>query len=74
MKEPYRYDPASQPDPESCAGDRKVAGEALTGVHAGQPLSSEITESGVPTQSACPRPEKFKQDTTWGWSVPRSPA
>src|SRR2546425_313909 len=51
MKEPYRYDLASQPDPESCAGDRKVAGEALTGAHAGQPLSSEITESGVPTQS-----------------------
>jgi len=51
MKEPYRQDLASQPDPESCAGDRKVAGEALTGAHAGQPLSSEITESGVPTQS-----------------------
>src|SRR5262249_59316738 len=36
-------------DPESCAGGREAAGEALTGAHAGQPLSSEITLSGVPT-------------------------
>jgi RNA-directed DNA polymerase len=43
MKEPYREALARHPDPESCAGDRKVAGEALTGAHAGQPLSSETT-------------------------------
>jgi RNA-directed DNA polymerase len=49
MKESHREDPASHPDPESCAGDRKATGEALTGAHAGQPLSCEIRRSGVPT-------------------------
>ena len=49
MKESYRKDPASHPDPESCVGGRKAAGEALTGAHAGQPSSCEIRSSGVPT-------------------------
>ena len=49
MKESHRKDPASHPDPESCVGGREDAGEALTGEHAGQPLSSEITLTGVPT-------------------------
>jgi group II intron reverse transcriptase/maturase len=49
MKESYGKDPASHPDPESCVGGREDAGEALTGAHAGQPLSSEITLTGVPT-------------------------
>ena len=49
MKESYGKDPASHPDPESCVGGREDAGEALTRAHAGQPLSSEITLSGVPT-------------------------
>jgi RNA-directed DNA polymerase len=49
MKESYRKDLASHPGPESCAGDREVAGEALTGVHAGQPSSCEIRQSGTPT-------------------------
>ena len=49
MKESHREDPASHPDPESYVGDRKVAGEALTGAHAGQPSSCEIRSSGVPT-------------------------
>ena len=42
MKEPYRKGVANRPGPESCAGGREVTGEALTGVHAGQVLSSEI--------------------------------
>ncbi len=46
MKEPYKQGVANQLDPESCAGGREVAGEALTGAHAGQPLSSEITLIG----------------------------
>ena len=50
MKESYGKDPASHPDPESCVGDRKGAGEALTGAHAGQPSSCEIRSSGVPTR------------------------
>jgi RNA-directed DNA polymerase len=48
MKESYGKDPASHPDPESCVGDRKGAGEALTGAHVGQPSSCEIRCSGVP--------------------------
>ena len=50
MKESYGKDPASHPDPESCVGGRKGAGEALTGAHAGQPSSCEIRSSGVPTR------------------------
>jgi len=49
MKESYRKDLASYPDPESCVGGRKGVGEVLTGAHVGQPLSCEIRLSGVPT-------------------------
>lgn len=35
-------DLASHTGPESCVAHREVCGEALTGVHAGQPLSREI--------------------------------
>ena len=45
MKESYGKGLATHPGPESCAGGGNIAGEALTGVHAGQPLSSEITTS-----------------------------
>jgi len=51
MQESHRKDPASHPDPESCVGGRKDAGEALTGAHAGQPSSCVITVFGVPTLS-----------------------
>ena len=47
MEESHRKDLASHPDPESCTGGhRKDAGEALTGAHAGQPLSCEINQLG----------------------------
>ena len=49
MQESYRKGLASHPGPESCAGGRKAAGEALTGAHPGQPSSCEINTSGVPT-------------------------
>lgn len=49
MKEPYRKGLANHPDPESCAGDRKVAGEALTGAHAGSAIEFRNHASGVPT-------------------------
>ena len=49
MKESYREDPTSHPDPESCDDGREAGAEALTGAHAGQPLSCEIKQSGVPT-------------------------
>ena len=49
MKESYGEGVAHHTGPESCAVDRKVKGEALTGVRAGQPLSGEIILSGTPT-------------------------
>jgi hypothetical protein len=49
MKESYGEGVARHTDPESCAVDRKVKGEALTGVRTGQPLSGEIILSGTPT-------------------------
>jgi RNA-directed DNA polymerase len=49
MKEPYGEGPASHTGPESCEGARESAGEALTGVHAGQVSSCEINLSGTPT-------------------------
>jgi hypothetical protein len=42
MKEPHKKGLANHLDPESCAGSGNAAGEALTGAHTGQPLSSEI--------------------------------
>ncbi len=45
MKEPHGKEVANRYNPESCAGDGNIAGEALTGAHAGQPLSSEIKSS-----------------------------
>ena len=49
MKEPYKKGVANHLDPESCADVGNRVGEALTGAHAGQPSSSEITSPGVPT-------------------------
>jgi RNA-directed DNA polymerase len=49
MKESYGEGVAPHTGPESCAIDRKVNGEALTGVRTGQPLSGEIILSGTPT-------------------------
>ena len=42
MKESYREGVANHSDPESCAGRRKAAREALTGAQAGRVLSCEI--------------------------------
>ena len=49
MKELYGEGLAIHPGPESCVCSREVAGEALTGESAGQPLSCEIQKSSVPT-------------------------
>ena len=49
MKESRRKELATRPDPESCADDREVAREALTGESAGQVSSCEINQSRVPT-------------------------
>jgi len=45
MKEPYGEGGASHTGPESCAGTREGAGEALTGARAGWVLSHEIPET-----------------------------
>ncbi len=49
MKELHREGLAIHPGPESCASDRKVRGEALTGEHAGQVLSPDIRIIGLST-------------------------
>ncbi len=51
MQEPHKQGRAYQFGPESCAGSREGAGEALTGGSSGQPLSSEIIHLCVPTSS-----------------------
>ena len=66
MKEPYRKGVAIHPDPESCAGDGNIAGEALTGAHTGQPLSSEIS------LSAC-RPRTCEGKATLAVTLLREP-
>jgi hypothetical protein len=59
MQEPHKKGVANHLGPESCANGREVVGEALTGEHAGQPSSSEITTS------ACrPRPDRGKATPT----------
>ena len=50
MQVPHGEGVTHHPDPESCAGRREAAGEALTGENAGQVLSCEITCSGAPTR------------------------
>ena len=55
MKEPYKKGVANHLDPESCAEAGNRVGEALTGAHAGQPSSSEITSpGGRPRGPTCP--------------------
>lgn len=49
MKESYGEGVATHSGPESCVWYRKVSDEALTGVHAGQPLSCERERFRVPT-------------------------
>ena len=61
MKEPYKQGRAYQFGPESCAGPREGAGEALTGGSSGQPLSSEIITLRVPTLSCQGEGHTFSQ-------------
>lgn len=52
MQEPHAEGVANHSDPESCAGDRKGVGEALTGAVMGWVLSREISTIGTPTLSS----------------------
>jgi hypothetical protein len=69
MKVPYDEGIASHIGPESCAGGRKGAGEALTGESAGRVLSRERRFCfGVPTVSIIMEgntgcPDKEARDT-----------
>ena len=58
MKESYRKGLASHPDPESCAEGGNTVGEALTGAHTGQLLSSENS-----VKPAC-RPDSLQGKAT----------
>ncbi len=49
MKESHRKGLANRPGSESCGVAREGGAEALTGAHAGQVLSCEISSSRVPT-------------------------
>ena len=49
MQVPDNKDVANHVVPESCASDREVRREALTGVRIGQPLSRDRSLSRVPT-------------------------
>ncbi len=53
MKESYEEGLASHLAPDSYADGGNAVGVAMTGVHAGQPLSSEISTFRVPTLSDC---------------------
>ena len=53
MKESYEQGLASHLGPESYADGGNAVGVAMTGVHAGQPLRSEISTFRVPTLSDC---------------------
>jgi len=63
MQEPHKKGVAIHLGPESCADRREVVGEALTGGHAGQPLSSEITTSAC---RPCPDRGKATPPTALG--------
>src|SRR5512135_3884667 len=49
MQESYRKDPASHPDPESCAGGREAAGEAFDRGTRRPAIELRNLPSGVPT-------------------------
>ena len=63
MKESHGKGLANYPAPESCGRRREAVLEALTGAHAGRPLSCEITISRVPT--TCSLRKATSAATTW---------
>jgi RNA-directed DNA polymerase len=69
MQESYGEGPATHTGPESCAAGREAGGEVLTGVRAGQALSSENCSSGAPTHfRQCGRQHLGRRSrlTDWG--------
>ena len=69
MEESYGEGPATHTGPESCANSREAGGEVLTGVRAGQVLSSETTSFRAPTPSGwCGRQHLGRRqcETVWG--------
>jgi hypothetical protein len=63
MKEPYGEGVATHTAPESCAVDREVGGEALTGVRAGWAMSREIHAPRKRALRGCRRRELRRKAT-----------
>jgi len=64
MQEPYGEGVASHTGPESCAGAREGAGEALTGVRAGRLSSRERSVvRGADAVFPCGRPHRVRRHT-----------
>ena len=55
MEELYVEGVAIHGGPESCVGDPRGRGEALTGARAGRAIEPRNQQSGVPTLSDCGR-------------------
>jgi hypothetical protein len=69
MRTLYIEGVATHDGPESCVGVREGGGEALTGVRAGQLLSREIKEFGVPTSLSRTEghiPGGVMRESPWG--------
>jgi RNA-directed DNA polymerase len=77
MEESYGEGPATHTGPESCAINREVEGEVLTGVRAGRVLSSENGSSGAPTHiGPCGRQHSGRRSrlTVWGPAESKTPS
>jgi RNA-directed DNA polymerase len=77
MKESYGEGSATHTGPESCAVNREVEGEVLTGVRAGWVLSSEIVASGALTHMGqCGRQHLGRRSrlTDWGPAESKTPS
>ena len=62
MKESYGEGVATHTGPESCVGQPRGGGEALTGAHAGRVLSREIYElQGADAMSTVGRPRRMSR-------------
>lgn len=76
MEESYGEGPATHTGPESCAVDREVEGEALTGVRAGWVCNSEKGTSRAPTHfGPCGRQHLGRRSrlTVWGPTESKTP-
>ena len=71
MRTPDIEGVATRDGPESCAGTREGAGEALTGVRAGQAIEPRNHHFGVPTLSHEAEGNIDSSDSASCWRTPR---